>query len=232
MVTRSGVTSLAELLLVTWLFAAILAGVAGFAHHQNGLAALQRDRIRLEESLRTGRVVLGAELRFLAPGDVAAVGPDSLRIRAFRGGGPTCGVEAAGSIHVLYRGVRQPDASKDSLILVTPHAGIPTRLVSSSASHECGGSTRMTLDPEPPPDVTYALVFETGAYSVTSGAIRYRRGGGGRQPLTEVLFRDMAIEPAPGGVRVRLAVDHDSLPRLAGHASSFEALILNGAAIP
>jgi hypothetical protein len=232
MTNRHGAVTLAELLLVTCLFAGILAGVARFAHSQNRLAALQRDRIRLEESVRTGRLVLAAELRFLAPGDVAAVGPDSIRIRAFRGGGAACRGAPDGAVHVVYGGVRQPDPGKDSVLVLSAHETLPARLVSWSASPECDGSVRMTLDPTPGGDAAYVLLFETGAYSVSGGALRYRRGGGGRQPLTEALFRDMAMEAVPRGVRVRFGVDDDSLPRLPGRVSHFQALSLNHEVVP
>jgi hypothetical protein len=41
---RPGATSVAELALVAWMFAIVLAGIARFAGDQNRLAVLQRDR--------------------------------------------------------------------------------------------------------------------------------------------------------------------------------------------
>jgi hypothetical protein len=224
---RPGASSVAELLLVAWLFALVLGGVARFAHSQNRLAALQRDRLRVEEALRTGKLVLSGELRFQTPGDVAAHG-DSLRIRAFRGGGEVCGVDAGGALHVRYRGMRQPEPDKDSLLVVTRVSVEPARLVSWSRSMVCAGGLQLSLEAPTDPGAAYLLLYETGAYSLAAGAIRYRRGGGGRQPLTEAIFRDLAIESAPGRATFRFTADPDSLRGLQGSSWSFDVVSLNG----
>jgi hypothetical protein len=212
---RPGATSVAELVLVAWMFAIVLAGIARFAGDQNRLAALQRDRVRYQEAARTGLIVLGAELRFTAATDVSATSDDSVRLRAFRGGGRVCGLQD-GSVRVVYRGVRQPDPAKDSVLLMGSDAIEARRLESVRPSSECGGSLELDVD-EPGPDAAvYALLFETGAYVLAEGAVRYRRGAGGRQPLTEPILRGMGLEAATGALQIRLPANRDSLPRLAG----------------
>lgn len=213
MSARPGAVSVAELLLVAWLFAMALAGVARFAAGQNQLAALQRDRLRFEEAVRTAVVVLGAELRYLAPEDVSAAATDSLRIRAFRGGGHLCGVEAD-RLRVAYAGIRRPDPSRDSVLVLGPDTAWVHALVSVAGSTGCAGGVEVQLDRPAGPGAGYALVFETGVYTLDAGAVRYRRGLGGRQPLTETVLRDMAFETAAAGFSLRLAPDADSLVRL------------------
>jgi hypothetical protein len=227
---RSGATSVAELVLVAWLFGLIMAAVAAFAAHQGRLAALQRDRVRLEEAVRTGTVVLGTELRYLTPADLR-VGRDSARIRAFRGGGPVCAADSV-TVQVIYRGVRDPDPARDSVLLVDAEGERAVSLVAAGGSSECGGSLRMVLGDPAGSVPSLALVFETGAYWLSNGAIRYRRGQGGRQPLTEALLGDMAFETGPAGLRVWLAPDPDSLPRLSAGSTYFPTVSLNAGVLP
>jgi hypothetical protein len=229
-VRRSGAASVAELVLVAWLFAVVMAGVAGFAMHQGRLAALQRDGVRLSEAVRTGAVILGAELRHVTGGDMV-LDADSARIRAFRGGGPICAGDGA-AVYVLYRGVRAPEPDKDSVLLMSVAGERAAALLSAGRSPDCGGSVRLILAEPPAAPPVLALIFETGAYSLSGGAIRYRRGQGGRQPLTEALLADMAFETGPGGATVRLAPNLDSLPRLRPGSTSFPATTLNGREVP
>jgi hypothetical protein len=227
---RPGAISLAELLMVAWLFAVVMTGAAGFAVHQGRLAAVQRDRVRFAEAVRAGAVILGGELRHLTGTDIS-LDSDSIRIRAFRGGGPVCESDSA-TVYVLYTGVRAPEPDKDSVLLLAVGGEWTVDLHASSRTDACGGALRFLLGASAPAVPRLALVFETGAYSLTAGAIRYRRGQGGRQPLTEALLRDMAFEPGPGGLKVRLAPDGDSLPNLRLSSEWFPAGSLNSRASP
>ncbi len=183
---RRGAASIAELVLVLCLFGAV--GTVALSHVtvRARAAATQRDRVRVQELLRTAAVVLGAELRFIAREDVLGAGGDSVRLRAFRGGGPVCAGDGA-RVWVRYRGVRDPEPEKDSLLLVLHDTTIVSAIRSAVASDRCG-PLRLTLDPAPPRLRGYALVFESGSYMVAGNAVRYRRGRGGRQPLTETIL--------------------------------------------
>jgi hypothetical protein len=228
--SRPGAASVAELVLVAWLYAVVMAGVASFAVQLGRLAGLQRDRVRMEEAVRTSAVVLGAELRYLTSGDLL-LGDDSARIRAFRGGGPVCGGDGT-AVQVLYRGVRAPEPDKDSVLLVGPADEQVVALVSAARSVACGGSFRLVLGEPPAATPGVLLVFETGAYTLTGDAVRYRRGQGGRQPLTEAVLRDMAFDAGPAGLRVRLAPLPDSLPRLQPGIVTVPASGLNSPLLP
>jgi hypothetical protein len=228
---RPGATSVAELVLVSWMFAIVLAGIARFAGDQNRLAALQRDRVRYQEAARTGLIVLGAELRFTSASDISATSDDSVRLRAFRGGGQVCGAQN-GSVRVVYRGVRQPDPAKDSVLLLGPD-GVETRRIESvRQSTDCGGSLELVMDEPARASAAYTLLFETGAYVLADGAVRYRRGAGGRQPLTEPVFRDMAFQGDAGALHLHLPPDPDSLPRLAGAPVRARIRSLNQGSLP
>ncbi len=220
---RPGVT-LPELILVAWLFALVLGAVGKFAAAQGQLVARIHDRVRVAEVVRVAQVVLGAELRALAPADVSAFADDSLRIRAVRGGGPVCQARNE-QLTVRFRGVRRPEPAKDSLLLI--RAGDtdgPTFAISDVVSDPtCGpGGLRLTLEREVADATGLALLFETGSYSIGDGALRYRRGAGGRQPLTEAVLREGSMQVfAPDQLTIALDFDVRLLPRLdTGHVAS------------
>lgn len=197
---RSGAASLAELILVLALFALVSAGAARFASGQRRVAETVRTRGRWAELVRTATLVLGADSRFLVGADIAAAAGDSIRIRAFRGGGLVCGTNGP-RVWLRYTGAREPEPAKDSLLLLLPDTMVAVRLQSVAASDSCGSSLRLTLELTPPGPAGYGLIFESGAYMLAGNAFRYRRGAGGRQPLTETLL----------DVRSRLAVDTASV---------------------
>lgn len=211
---RAG-TTLAELVLVSWLFAFVLAAVAGFAAAQGRLAAVSQDRARVSEALRTASVVLGGELRFLAPAD-RSVGGDSVRLRAIRGGGQVC-TSTDRTLVVRYAGIRRPEPDKDSVLLLGERStgGTPYALESVATDTACGGGLRLELERQPGRGAGLAMVFETGAYHLVGDALRYRRGAGGRQPLTEAILDHAAIEHGSARVVLRLLLQHEAVPRLA-----------------
>lgn len=232
MTNRTGVVSIPELLLVAVLFTAVLGGIARFARDQNRLAALQRDRIRFEEAVRATTVILGADLRSLTEADVAAYAADSVRIRAFRGGGPVCGGAPASPL-VRYGGMRDPDPDRDSVVVLSAGAEQVLALAGVRRAADCGGALELTLDEVPSSAApAYLLVFETGAYHLSDGAFRYRRGDGGRQPLTEPVLEDLAFQWSPTGVRVHLRPHRDSLPRLSAQPRSVALPGLNRGVAP
>lgn len=209
--SRPGVT-LPELALVAWLFALVLLGLARFATAQGRLAATAHDRVRAEDLVRTAALVLDGELRHSAPVD-RSVGPDSVQLRAFRGVGVIC--ERVGSdIRIRYRGVRSPNPEKDSALVVTDSAtaGVAFPLTGVVRDDGCGQGYRLTLGGAAPAR-GMVLVFETGSYHLTGGALRYRRGRSGRQPVTEAVLADAGFRDAAGTLVARLPLQPDSLPR-------------------
>ena len=211
MTMRDGAVSLAELVLVFWGFLLVLAALADFAHGQGRMSARQQAVVRLQEAHRTTEIVLGRELRALGEDDVKATGAHELAVRAVRGSGPVC----SGSSEVLevrYAGIRRPDETKDSVVAI----GVEGEdVVGLAGVNEigCGGAgVTLTLSRPPAVPPLFVLVFEPGSYHATDGAIRYRLGAAGRQPLTETLFAAASFQHSAAGVlSVHLAARADSL---------------------
>lgn len=225
MTRRAGAT-LAEMLLVFALFALVLTALGGFVAAQRGIAATQRDRVRATEAVRTAAVVLSSELRSLARADIVH-GRDSLRIRAMRGGGVVCGGSPSEPV-LRYSGLRLPDPAKDSLLLVRSGAPDTVRAVTGVAvDPTCPGGVRISLD-GPVPTRGLALVFETGTYHLGERMLRYRRGAGGRQPVTEPIFDSAWLDPVPDGFRLRMELDADTLRHLSNLRHSVLLHMLNG----
>jgi len=141
-------------------------------------------------ALRVGRHVLRRELRHGRPLIDWSVGGDSLWLRAFRGAAVVCASDSVdASVVVSYSGDRAPDPTKDSIVLFDAMGASEVRalMATSTASSHCwgpGGSARWVLDRGVSPGVVVAKLFEHGSYHLAGGALRYRRGGAGRQPLT------------------------------------------------
>ncbi len=186
---------------------ALVALVAGLLVVQLGLVVLARQRQaqrRLTEraeglaAVRIVRDVVGAELQRGRPDrDWTLASADSLVLRAFRGVGRVCPLFAPSpELLVAYEGVRAPDPMKDSLLLMD-HGGtwtVRALLAAAPSRDSCPEAPgvpvqRWRLGGDAPPGTVLARVFERGSYHFSGGALRYRRGAGGRQPLTpEVLL--------------------------------------------
>lgn len=209
---RPGVT-LPELLVVACLFAVVLAAVAAFAGAQGRLAAASQDRVRAADAVRTVDLILNGELRYAGRQD-AAPGPDSVRLRAVRGSATIC---AGGpDLVVRYAGLRRPDPTKDSALVITASGTVGSIHAVAAAGPAGGaacGDVRLRLEPVPSTPAGHVLVFETGAYHLSGGALRYRRGGGGRQPVTEDVLATATLETAGGLLRARMTLSPVAFPR-------------------
>lgn len=197
---------------------------------QVGLGVLSRQRraadtlVEWDEAVQAvaiARWVLADELRAGVAGrDWSTPLSDSLGLRAFRGTALVCpSGPVAGRILVHYRGVRLPEAEKDSVLLLDGGGGWHAAALAGreAASEACPGAPRpetewWTLSELPARVGPVARLFERGSYHVAGGALRYRRGMGGRQPLTApVLGPSSGLRPAgSAGVVVELRVGSGS----------------------
>lgn len=238
---RAGYT-LAEATLAIVLAGVLTLLLAGILSSVGRLAATQNRLSGDAETERAVAAILGAELRTLTAAD-AGFGPDSVRLRAFRGAGVVCAA-AAGSLLVGYRGVRLPEPDKDSILLVWPgfEAAYQVTSVVQDGGGDCassGSATPLRIaaawrapDSAPP---ALALVFETGAYSIAASALRYRRGAGGRQPLTQANLSDAGSGMARADVRAAGAAALVTLLAAGapdGAATTWTLLMPQGAARP
>jgi hypothetical protein len=115
-----------------------------------------------------------------------------LSLRAFRGFGRVCPAAGVEGLTVLYRGERLPEAIRDSALVLREDGewmSAPLTSVAAFASPSCAMSPgEAALRVAGPPTSARAAVlvrfFERGSYHLAEAAFRYRRGEGGRQPLT------------------------------------------------
>jgi len=192
--------SLLELILAVAVTGVVAGALFGLLHGQERLARAQADGVTAAEALRLSAFVLSGELRLLQPDeDIARFAPESAAVRVLRGFALVCGAASAG-ILVRYRSVRAADPAKDSiLVLRADSAARPLPLAGAAPAHvgcAAGPGERVELwslgAASPPPVGSAALLFESGTYALTGGALRYRRGEGGRQPLTVEWLDDAA----------------------------------------
>lgn len=149
--------------------------------------------------------LLRTELRSLVPAhDVEGIGPDSSRQRVFRGTGIVCAV--SGNVaEVRYRGLRDPDPTKDSVLVMHPNgeSAFAVLGVQRPAAPTCTAAASekavelVTSDTVPAPGIL--LLFERGTWHLSSSALRYARGLGGRQPITAAVLDDDSTGIAVSG---------------------------------
>lgn len=202
----------------------------------SGLAAARRTaeattrRAEANSAARGVFTLLSEELRRtggLGP-HAALSGPDELGLRAFRVAGLPCGpgrvseggvgTPAALTLPILPSGTRLPDATKDSVEALLPDGTLwRTSLRAVTHTSECEEGWAVTVEGSPGADPLLLRFYERGHYSLSGSALRYRRGGGGRQPLTpeRVTRGDFIESPSlPGLVGVRFELSPD-LPEVA-----------------
>lgn len=209
---------LLELLVVLPLLSILGAALCGLFITQARVTRVARERARSAETLRMTAGLLRSELRWVDPArDVHAWAADSLRLRAFRVLARSCGAVAQ-PLLVAVTGLRQGDPSKDSVLLVghgqeTVHA---LRALRDTVADCPGEARRVQLwSLEPPATVPGVLLaFETGTYTVSDGALRYRVGLSGRQPITEQLIDSRASRFEPPGLRLSIIAPARSLHHL------------------
>jgi len=208
-----------ELLLALLLGLTVMVAFVGVAVASLRATAALRSRAEAFELVRTVWVVLDEELR---PGmlgrDWQLNGSgEAVSLRAFRGVARPCADAAAaegagGAVRtVAVRGRRAADPSRDSLLVLGDDGGWRAfaldRVDPASGCDMDPGEVvqRWIWDQADAPTPVLLRYFERGEYHLADGALRYRRGAAGRQPLTpERLADSSGFRPVPGGVEVEL----------------------------
>jgi hypothetical protein len=215
-------STLVELVTTVALLGILSVACGALLKSQAQLLRHTSERAATAETLRTARGVLHAELRDISAADIRGVGSDSLALRVFRGFGIVCAVSEE-DVVLRYRGLRAPDPSKDSLLLIAEERTTTFRLASDRPLCVPRPDEQLiTIAPvDPLADGSLVLLFESGSYHIANRALRYRRGTEGRQPLTDELIDDRrsGFSSEPGGFRVLLrsavrGVDADTYIRL------------------
>ena len=189
---RLGFT-LVELLVAAAAGGLVLAAAFGLLAAHARLTRAHVGGLAFAETARVVALVVPAEVRLAAPADIPDASADTIAIRAARGLGLACALEGA-TVHVRYRGMRDPDAAKDSVLVLAGGALAETAVALESdrpapeAACAADPSARIrtwTLSDAVGGPGTPLLLYERGSYHLADRALRYRRGSGGRQPLTD-----------------------------------------------
>lgn len=160
---------------------------------QSAAATRVIDEARILDQNRLIHHLLATEVGHGQAHEDWTIDADILALRAFRGVGIACRTQPDVGWGVATSGYRSPAPDKDSVMVFSPAAGWQvSRLVRTARAGtlDCldmpGFSTEVwSLDP-PRPGALAGVYFERGQYRFSSGAFRYRVGGGGWQPLTSV----------------------------------------------
>jgi hypothetical protein len=201
--------SLLEALVVLLLLAAVAQGGWTVLAQQRLAASDVSSRAEGLETVRTVAWLLREEVSYGRPGrDWWVDGSDSLAMRVFRGAGLVKAGEGEGDrVRVCFRGIRSPNPEKDSILLLGKDGrwsahGLQARARAQEVCPGLGGGWEedWTLSPEPS-EAVLGRVFERGSYHLVNGALRYRRGGGGRQPLTPERVSSGRFVPLWSGAR-------------------------------
>lgn len=199
--------SLVELTTTFALLGILSVACGALVRSQAQLLKQTSEHAATDETIRTARAILHAELRDIGLGDMRGASADSLAFRVFRGFGIVCAV-AEDDVVLRYRGLREPDPEKDSLLVISDERTTAFRVVTDRplcvprvGEHLIAIDSAGALQAG-----ELVLFFESGAYHLANRALRYRRGTEGRQPLTDELIEDRwsGFSMQPGGVRVFL----------------------------
>lgn len=208
--------TLPEVLVSLVLTGFVAMAAAGAVEAHRGVLTRMTGRAEEDEAVRVIRGVLVDELRGAGAADHGTAGGDSVALRAYRSSVVVCEPTAGNEWRVASRGLRRGDPEKDSVRIL----GVDGRWREGRLTR-VGGRPGPCGDPsgtewwrvEPPQEVPPLLIraFERGGYHMASGTLRYRRGAGGRQPLTPELFggRGSSLEAMPWGIEVRLETPGD-----------------------
>jgi hypothetical protein len=187
--------ALMEVLVAGVLSTLVLGSAAALLQAQAKLAYDVSARSERNDAMRSAVLTLRAELRAIAPAtDLRAVGRDSIASRVFRGSAVICGFRS-GVTYARYRGLRLPDPAKDSVVQVGAENTSVLLTVSQSLGscpHATGEDVLTFNVAAAAPVGSMWLVFENGAYHVSTQAVRYRQGADSRQPITNEVINDRA----------------------------------------
>jgi hypothetical protein len=200
---EAGISLPEALLAILILFLAVPSAISVFSQFRTAVAGGEARSEGLE-TVRTVAWLLAEELSGGRPFRDWQAGPgDSVSLRAYRGLGVVSpGFNGTGGLPVCYRGLRNPNPEKDSVLLLGKDGRWKAHDLAAriQSSDECDGGRNETWDLLPPPgNPVLARVFENGSYHFADGALRYRRGRGGRQPITPERIESGSLKARSGG---------------------------------
>lgn len=188
---RAGV-ALLEILVAATLASLVMASAALLLHAQGRIAHQMLERSERSDAARSTLLTLAEEWRAVDPAvDIYAVAAESVATRIFRGAAVVCG-HTPGKTLIRYRGLRLPDAAKDSALQLAAESvvGFSTVAVDTGCAHAPGEQVLAIDSVATASRGSMWLLFESGGYHLSAHALRYRRGAESRQPITNQLFDD------------------------------------------
>lgn len=190
MQTRSG-SALLEVIVAALLGAIVTGTAVLLIQAQARIAHGTSDRSERNDALRSALAVLHAELEPIQPqSDLHAVSRDSVAARILRGLAVVCAQDKA-TVYTRYRGLRLPDPAKDSALYVGVEHVVPilsARVDSAACTHSADEDVIAFSWRAAAPHGSLWLIFETGSYHLQNNALRYRRPGESRQPITNEII--------------------------------------------
>ena len=203
-----GLTEALAGLLLTLLLVTLLSAAA--AGGRRALAEIARDVEEVEAS-RVARTLLTHVARSgrLHAQTSAGLRPDEIGVDF-----PVGTAEPCDTVWV-WRGVRAPDAGRDSAVVLDDRARVWRTALTAAYATTCGAGEARGLSTDPSvPGAVHIAVFESGVVRVDE-AVRYARAGTPRQPLTAAVLdgglSHVARAGTGGAVRVTLQVARDTL---------------------
>lgn len=189
----------------------------------------ESERVDTDQVHGAAHALLADELGAGRPAqDAGTQGGDSLRVRAFRGTAWRCGaVSPGGPIHVAYSGDRAPSPAKDSVLALDGAGQWQVGSLVAVRGSSCPGvpvpagvrvqewTLSAGLAGLP---VTALRLYESGTYHIASGALRYRTGRGGRQPVVGATL-DTTSYLRPGPAHLMLGLVDAPAPYSAGRTT-------------
>jgi hypothetical protein len=184
---------LVEALVAATLGAVVIGAAVTILQLQGRIAYNLGERSDRNDAMRSALLTLQAELNYLAPTtDLRALARDSIASRIFRGVAIVCGHDQPNTL-LRYRGLRLPDPAKDSVLQI----GVENVTTINNVAADTGACPHTTreqvisasLNAEAL-DGSMWLFFESGAYHLSTNALRYGRGTESRQPITNEVLND------------------------------------------
>lgn len=202
----------AEAVVAATLLLLVIQAAWSVAAVQGAAAVRVVEGARMLDETRLVGHVLGLELRPGLAGRDWSASAGEVRLRAFRGLGFACPSQPAAGWGVSVSGHRNADSNKDSVLVLTAGGAWRTAALARRTrgrNLNCPAAAGFApevwrLDPAVPDGVA-GLYFERGAYRLSDGAFRYRRGSRWQPLTTAGLAMDSTGLSADGtGVGVRL----------------------------
>src|SRR4051812_27829339 len=168
-----------EVMVALLLSVLVLSLIASTIIAQSRLARVIGERIAYNDAARATMHIMPAELRLATANDIRVTSPDSVNARWMRSSGAVCFARAP-DVWIRVRGIRDPDPSKDSMLVIGESGETAVRLTTAARdASKCPAQSgedvfRVRTAGGAPPVTGVVMIFESGNYYLSQRALRYR----------------------------------------------------------